>query len=221
MPRHLAAPIPNYANWTNGRMVRDLRRMQQIGFSTVLVCMDTDRANDEFGLERFLQFLTEAERLGGPKVALLIGPGETPLRRDVMVRRLLKARIHVCKQAVKEAERPVIFLRKGVDVMGTSHPAIMFQTIVDSEYAWTTAGRVNGQDVVRENGNMLRTSIWNAYRSKAKNIVVVWNDFQNGNFVEPNSVDSSLCSNIVKEEVRRVAAAVAGVPSPAGSVGGE
>jgi hypothetical protein len=219
MPRHLAAPIPNYTNWTNGRMVRDLRRMQETGFSMVFVCLDSDRANDEFGLERSLQFLTEAERLGGPKVALLIGPGETPLRRDVMARRLLRARIHVAKQAVKEAERPVVFLRPGTQMMGNSHPAIMFQTLVAKDYVWVTAGQVQGQELVRDKGHTLRQGIWAAYRRHARNIVVTWNDFQSGNFVEPNSFDSSLRLNVVKEEVRRVASAVAGIARP--SAGGE
>jgi hypothetical protein len=220
MPRHLAAPVPNYTNWTNGRMVRDLRRFQEVGFGTVFVCLDTDRANDEFGLERSLQFLTEAERLGGPKVALLIGPGETPLRRDVIARRLLRARIHVAKQAVKEAGRPVVFLRPGVQVMGTSHPAIMFQTLVAKEYVWVEAGQVKGQELVRDKGNTLRQSIWNAYRQRARNIVVTWNNFENGNFVEPNSFDSSLRVDIVKEEIRRVAKSVAGVAQPS-TDGGE
>jgi hypothetical protein len=208
MPRHLAAPVPNYTNWTNDRMVRDLRRFQEAGFSTVFVCLDTDRANDDFGFERTLQFIEEAENLGGPTIALLIGPGESALRRDVIARRLVRVRINGAKHFMKEAERPVVYLRPGTDVMGISHPAIMFQTIVPKEYTWVEAGRVNGRELVRDGGNTLRHGIWAAYKAKAQNIVLTWNNFQNGDFIEPNSEDSTVAFDIAKEEIQRVRAAV-------------
>jgi len=208
VPRHLAAPIPNYNNWTNGRMVRDLRRFKEIGFTTVLVSISADQINEEFAVERVLQFIGEADRLGGPKVVLLIGSGQTPLRRDVLARRLLTARIQVSKQALQEDGRPLVYLRPEVDVIGESHPALMFQTMPKGEWYWAVAGTVSGQELRRDGGDMLRHSIWQGYLEHRPNLVITWNDFATGNFVEPNSYDESLASDIVLAEIRRVQNAV-------------
>lgn len=208
VPRHLAAPIPNYNNWTNGRMVRDLRRFREIGFATVLVCISVDQINEEFAVERVLQFIGEADRLGGPKVVLLIGSGKTPLRRDVLARRLLTARIQASKQALQEDGRPLVYLRPDLDVIGESHPALMFQVMPKNEWYWAVAGTVSGQELRRDKGNVLRHSIWQGYKERRPYMVITWNDFSTGNFVEPNSFDESLASDIVQAEIRRVEDAV-------------
>ncbi len=208
VPRHLAAPIPNYTNWTNERMVRDLRRFQEVGFSTVLVCLGADRLNEEFIVDRYLQFLSEAGRLGGPKVVLLVGPAETPLRRDVLAKRFLAARIQASKQALQEGGRPVIYLRSGVDIIGESHPALMFQVIPKDEWYWAVAGTADGQTLHRGGGKVLQHSIWQGYKEHRPFLVVTWNDFETGNFVEPNSFDEARAAEIVQAEIRRVQNAV-------------
>jgi hypothetical protein len=204
MPRHLAAPIPNYSNWTNERMARDLKRFQEVGFAQVLVCLTADQANEPLVLDRVLQFLTEADRQGGPMMAMLIGPGTAPLNREALAKRLLAARIQASKLTVQEAGRPVVFIRPGVDVVGEVHPALLFQVIPKNEWHWVVAGTMEGRDFQRENGNVLRRSMWEGYSKHRNHIVFTWNDFDTGNFIEPNSHDGNLAMDIVQAEIRRV-----------------
>jgi hypothetical protein len=206
MRRHLAAPIPNYTNWTPGRMAKDVRRMQDAGFSEALVCLDTDMANDAFPVSRALRFVSQSGNIGGPRVAFLIGPGKTPLRRDVFAKRLVAARAHTSEQMLREGGRVVVYLRDGVDMMGESHPAILFRKATKDDWFWADSGTLSDRTLTREDGLILQHSIWQAYRVKARRILIAWNDFETGNFVEPNSHDSvaNLGTLTVRTEVRRV-----------------
>ena len=206
MRRHLAAPIPNYTNWTEGRMTRDVRRMQDAGFSEVLVCLDTDMANDAFPVNRALRFVSQSGNIGGPRVAFLIGPGKTPLRRDVFTKRLIGARAHTSEQMLREGGRIVVYLGDGVDVMGETHPAILFRKVTKEDWFWADSGTLSGRTLEREDGEILQWNIWQAYREKSRRILISWNDFETGNFVEPNSEDSvaNLATLTVRTEVRRV-----------------
>lgn len=212
LPRHLAAPLPNYTNWTNERMGRDLRRFQEVGFGRVFVCLTTDQVNDGMILDRMLYFLSEADRLGGPQVAMLVGSGETPLVRDALARRLLSVRIQASRQAVQEGGRPVVYLRPGVNVVGESHPALLFQTMPKDEWHWAVSGRVVGRDLQREHGHILLRSMWEGYAKRRPVIVVTWNDFSTGDFVEPNSHDGAQVAELVQEEIKRIEDMVLAVP---------
>ncbi len=213
LPRHLAAPVPNYTNWTNERMARDLKRFQEVGFNEVLVCLTTDQVNDAPVLDRVFQFLTEADRQGGPKMVMLVGPGESPMNRELLARRLLAARIQASKLTVQEGGRPVVYLRPGVNVVGEAHPALLFQVIPKDEWHWPVSGTVSGREFQRENGNILRRSLWEGYGKKRRYIVLTWNDFSTGNFIEPNSHDGNLAMNIVQAEISRIEAMVLAVPN--------
>ena len=220
MPRHLAAPIPNYNNWTASRMSRDLQRIQEAGFDEVLVCLSTDIANDKFGLSRVIEFIDETARLGGLKVALFVESGKTPLRRDLLAERLVGARVHAGVAVLQEAGRPVVFVQDGVETMGASHPAIFFHTVKKSDWFWAASGALSGDVLVREDGRLLQRSIWQAYRQKARRIAIAWNDFHSGNFVEPNSHDSDagVAMLTVRTETRRVADSVLASRRAAGAL---
>jgi len=213
MPRHLAAPVPNYTNWTNERMSRDLQRFNEVGFDDVLICLSTDQTNDPVILDRVLYFLSEADRLGGPKVAMLVGAGTAPLNRELLARRLLAVRIQGSRQAMQEGGRPVILLRPGTSVVGESHPALLFLTLPKDEWHWVVAGTESGKELHRDHGNVLRRSMWDGYGRRRRYLVFTWNDFGTGNFIEPNSHDGTLAMDIVKAEVRRIEDMVLAVPA--------
>ncbi len=76
-----------------------------------------------------------------------------------------------------------------------------------AESALANGGRGGGRPWVaaRRRGRYLREGIWRALEARARAIVVSsWNDFANGDFIEPNDLDGEAACKALRSEVLRV-----------------
>ena len=241
--RTIAAPIPEYAGWTESRMSRDLHRISNVGIDVILVQVDvTQMVVDDMAKVQLKRFYAlaglENKNL---RIALVIRASTTlsNSKNSSYLSQFTKwyqKNIHNSYQsAYKQAGRSIIFL-DGKFYSRNWHPIIKCVKLNSgekSQWIYRHNGNIDNLfsynkseafvpaaykgncmskgdwELPRKAGRTLRRQLWKCYTNKPKQIIISsWNNFSNGDFVEPNSLDGEEPYQALKKEISRLRASV-------------
>jgi len=217
-------PLPDYDGWTDERMSRDLDRMGSGALDFVIVSVDIDDALDDFWRSRYERFAALASNRNGPKLCYLL----TCRRYDrASVERVLgwMTRLETEYRGVffRVGNRPLILLDKTTGAFGGMHPALSFRYTAGDTASWPFAERspdqlpdrsecacvrvpvVRGSVAVRKRLRLFRQVLRDTF-ARCPRVVVVhsWNDFANGNVLEPTVSDGEQFIAALKDELSRL-----------------
>jgi len=143
--------------------------------------------------------------------------------------------------AIDNKKRSMIFLDSGIAPIFL-HPSIKFIKINSNNSTWVCPANgsattlynkdktqvfvpaaYNGQSMVniedklwtlpRNKGKVLRNNLWQSYANCPKYIIISsWNNYKNGDFIEPNSLDNNLLFEELKKEINRVKSTIQRLP---------
>jgi hypothetical protein len=236
--KRLARPIPDYRGWTDERMSRDLRRMQESGVNWVIPVLDLTELN-EFAKQRLQRFIAIRNELGSqmPQITFCLESEDYREQQILAFLGWLTQPDLLGEQALLHWQGKVLLiLGKGLENCTAHHPALAFRrtTPYARQWLWEApaapdqklALSPNGEQVfiqaglvdraqspkresivwlkARKKGKTLRNALWQAASLRAEFICIAsWNDFESGDFIEPNSLDGEhLFRTLIRETAR-------------------
>ena len=235
--RTTATPTPNYKEWSEERMRRDLNRLAKTGVDVVIVSVNPEEIVRQGKGAAYLRFIELAGKMPrGPKV-MFMAESHGSTKEDV------KAFLDWCAEQKFEGKKgyflfegkPLVELYDALGDKNARHDKLTVRhTVWCQEWYWgvaktpeTTELSKNGEQAMvfagflknrdkgpadgwyldRADGMTLRDRIRAAVALKPKIICVAsWNDFWEGHFIEPNSLDGNKLSQVLTEEIAAVKA---------------
>ena len=230
--RTVATPVPDYQDWDNARMTRDLERLSELGIDVVMVSMNPEEVYKPERMQRYRHFVDLAKAYP-VKVAFMAeahGASEASVQAfgdwcaEQMAGR--EGYLHI-------SGKPLVELYDALQAETYTHPALTTRhTVWAREWYWGThwdhppplsrngeqvmafAGFLNngdrpelGWEAAREQGELLRRQFRLAVQSSARFICIAsYNDFWEGHFIEPNTLDGSGPFDVLQEEIKQLRA---------------
>jgi hypothetical protein len=237
--KRLARPIPDYQGWTDERMSRDLRRMQESGVNWVIPVVDLTELN-EFAMQRLQRFIAIRNELGPkmPQISFCLESEDYREQQMLAFLGWLTQPDLLGQQALLHWQGKVLLiLGKGLENCTSHHPALAFRrtTPYARQWLWQApaspdqqlALSPNGEQIFiqaglvdraqspkrgsivwltpRKKGKTLRNALWQAASLRAPFICIAsWNDFESGDFIEPNSLDGEHLFRTLTQETGRI-----------------
>jgi hypothetical protein len=228
--RTVARPEPDYKDWDEARMVRDLKRLSDLGVDVVMVSINPDDMHNEDRTKAYIHFVDLAAKYS-LNVALML-EAHNAEAADVVYFGLWVQESFAGRCGYLHVDGlPFIELYDARD--GDSYcdgRVFVRHTIESKEWYWSVSKEdrpglskngeqamafagflVNGDkpelgfSLSRENGERLRRQFRAAAATNAKFICVAsYNDFWEGHFIEPNSLDGEVPYRVLKQEIQRL-----------------
>jgi hypothetical protein len=223
-------PLPGYDGWTDSRMERDLQRMQGVGINGVLLSIMPEDLADNIRFERIRRFY-ELAAVQQPvfQVALMLC-GNNELAVDNVAQFVYRKGFADTSSAFKLNGKPVLVFDSQVRLVqkekmekenfcyrqiGKNWPSLPGNLIGHPEtpdgFTWVQAGDNRGVIVYdaydswilpRGNGRNFTNRLRQALLDKSKIICIQsWNNFSDGSFIEPNTLDRNLMMTILQKEL--------------------
>lgn len=233
--RTTATPEPNFKDWTNERMVRDLDKMQKAGIDIVIVSMNPEEIEDKGRIAKYMEFI----KLAGsnpeyPKVAFMAECYKaTKQQLQNFVKWCEDVGLDKMSGYFKFKGKSLVEIYEGLkDRYIKSDKLTIRHTVWCQEWYWgvaksaeTTEMSRNGEQAMvfagfLTNGNIGPKAGWKLERKDGETLrkrmraavklnpeiicIASWNDFWEGHFIEPNSLDGDKLYNVLCEEIKEV-----------------
>ncbi|HEY8241086.1 MAG TPA: hypothetical protein VIH35_06555 [Kiritimatiellia bacterium] len=215
--RTIARPEPDYMGWDHERMERDLQRLADACVDVVMVSVDPYEIRDPGRAEAYLDMVQHASKTS-VEVAFMAEAHDAP-RQDVDYFLNWCADELLGRRGYHNLDgRPLVEIYDALGAEDADHPALTVRhTVLAKQWSWGYAAddnvplsqngeqamafagfMVNGDKphlgfaMERENGARLERQLKAAIATGAKYICIAsWNDFWEGHFIEPNSLDGT------------------------------
>ncbi len=228
LARAKVRPVPFYTSWTDSRMVRELRQLSSVGISGVLVTLTPEDLLSSSVRERFRRF---SELSAGYNIGVapyIVNNKAINLRRSNLINYLHTSGILKSKGTLHRNGYPVAVVGAGLNLGDAPDGLQEGVTIlrVGRELP-PCPGSINGISwiMAANNGGCLDSSkslqreYWTQPRirgaslrqgliqaaSNGSDLVILssWNDYANGSYIEPNSLDKDLMLNLLRSRLQR------------------
>lgn len=228
--RTVAAPVPDYSGWDEARMRRDLDRLARAGVDVVMVSLEPNEAREPARMATYLEFVARAARYR-LEVAFMAEAQATPAE-DVQAFGAWCASNLPGRAGYFHYEgRPLVEIYDALEAENYDHEALTVRhTVWAKEWYWGPHGddapplSANGEQamafagfmkngdrpeegflVEREHGERLRRQFRGAAATGARFICVAsYNDFWEGHFIEPNTLDGDALLRVLTAEIARL-----------------
>ncbi|MEA2011991.1 MAG: hypothetical protein U9O87_02745 [Verrucomicrobiota bacterium] len=229
-PHPIATAVPDYSSWHNTRMLRDLERMGGAEIDAVITTFCIEDIFDKKISDRYLKFIELAgSQKFYPRVSFLV---DSKNADDTQIHQFLqwclKQNIMSKKGFFNYKGRPLIIFKNVSETTDIFHPAFTIRKIGTKRSDWSLRTTIDPQKLqlyakkeqgivytsFQKNGNWLIDRDWrgrefkNFFRKTVALhpdilLIASWNDYENGAFAEPNSMDENtmydrLCSEILR-----------------------
>lgn len=144
LDRGHSSPVPEYAGWSDERMIRDLSRFQDIGIGLIFISVNNkDMANSLYRdrLRRFFSYAGEID--SGLSLSILVtspyGTSTKSCEKSVALFAdwLLSTGLNSSSAFFRGMNRPLILLGPNIDSALISHPAFTFRRTNGNAGAWS------------------------------------------------------------------------------------
>jgi len=217
LERELAQPHPNYHGWTDERMLRDLDRFEQLPIDLLLLAVDTIQLKMPFFQQRYEQFFALLARENvGFKVALWVYATPTPANDELntvidWLVRSVASSAHYARRdgrallvlAPELSASPIELAHPGIRLWRTAganaalpwqlRDTAALQNIESLRQAVVCGGyyAAGRWQIERRNGRNIRDQLVAALHLQPQLLgIASWNNFADGSFIEPNSLDN-------------------------------
>ncbi|NMA43340.1 MAG: hypothetical protein GX946_08145 [Oligosphaeraceae bacterium] len=206
--------IPQNEGWTDLRMQRELKQFQAAGISTLLLHVSPEMLAAEHFAERLQKFHTFATELApGLSIAPVLCPTSEGMRLSVQNTMQYVERLGFLQlpASLKLQGKPVLFFGGQIELIDdykgarsyASLPAFLDdrQNRADSVNIAEPLTSAQGNDLAlrRYQGVFFARQLQLAYDHKARIIYLKsWNNYEAGNFLEPNSLDRELMLQVLE-----------------------
>ena len=234
MSQRLARPIPDYSGWPRERMVKDLHRLNDLGVDFIILNVNTADLKNSHRKSRYLEFFDLVANSQFPNLAFKItSENKLNMDERRYIINWLVSMCGSDPDAVFNFRgRCLVILPPFVKSWRQTHPSLMFRFTAPERRQWlwsypgsgkaytlgyqakqaTVYGGWQGDDtgnnswlLPREKGRTLQHALRTVVGRGADIICVdSWNNFKDGSFIEPNTLDSRSVYKTLQEEIRRI-----------------
>lgn len=228
--RDLARPHPDFVGWTDQAMRVALNRIRGLGVDMLLVNADIrETPVDPARLERYRQFAAQADS-AGQRIALYAdATGITEAELRAFLNWMAELGWHTSTASWKDEQRPVVVIANGRHLEEIRQAGlVVIHWAWDRPVEFAAMGELAGTSLDREagavrilaadarieasgevewrlprrGGKSLRSAMAGVALLQPRFLVIEsWNNYRDGSFIEPNSLDSTRLSDALERAI--------------------